>query len=89
MGVGVSPTGGRGGEGRGGGWTRMVRNPTSLPSNLELVGIILPPDPSPHWPLPRVASSGGCSVMAGKCPCLLGNDAEYITSLTSMRGLQK
>ena len=34
----------------------MVRNPTSCSSNLELVGIIPPSDPSPHWPSSRVAS---------------------------------
>ena len=34
----------------------MVRNPTSCSSNLELVGIIPPSEPSPHWSSPRVAS---------------------------------
>ena len=58
----------------------MVRNPTSCSSNLELGGIIPPSDPSPHWPSTRVASLLWLPVMAGKCPCPMGNGAEYINN---------
>ena len=75
----------------------MVRNPTSCSSNLELVGIIPPSDPSPHWPSSRVASfspawplvrlvplgsSCGYHSWRVSAPALWVMGAEYITNFT-------